>query len=65
MNANEMISKLIGLTKDAAIAMIVEGGLISRVAEEDGKPNILTCELRQDRINLTINGGKIIKADVG
>lgn len=58
-------SELIGMTKHVAQDTCVERGFKTRTTMEDGKEFMITSDLRPDRINLVIENGVIIKADIG
>jgi hypothetical protein len=57
--------ELIGLDVDEAIDLIAEAGLKHRIEYEDGQPYMLTMDFRMDRINLSIEKGKVIKTRRG
>jgi len=59
------LSSLLGLSKEAAIDIIHNHGMKSRVTSEDGKPLIGTRDYRLDRVNLNIEQGKVTKASIG
>lgn len=59
------IKKLVGLTEADAVAKIVAAGMKCRVRNRDGKAFIGTCDFRMDRINLSIESGKVINATIG
>lgn len=61
MNTEE----LIGLTKDEAIRKIEDVGFRHRITNENGKSFIVTMDLRVNRINLRIENGKVVAADIG
>jgi len=57
--------EVIGMEKQAAIDLIKSQGLKVRVRSEDGQAFVGTCDYRLDRINLSIENGKVIKASKG
>ena len=59
----EDASSLIGLTEAEAVALIQEQGLVPRVVSREGVSLPATRDFRQDRINLTIDGGRVRAAD--
>ncbi len=56
---------LIGLTKEAAKDLAEKNGYTIRVMNEDGQAFMGTMDIRSDRINLSISGGKVVEAKVG
>ncbi|MBN3757184.1 hypothetical protein G3N95_29875 [Paraburkholderia sp. Tr-20389] len=60
--ANESV---VGMTKEKAIAKLKRQGLSVRISREEGKSFMVTADMRWDRMNLVIEGGKVIKASIG
>lgn len=56
---------LVGLTEEAAKAKITELGMKVRVRNRDGETFMGTCDYRTDRVNLSIDNGKITNATIG
>ena len=56
---------LIGLPEKDAIAKIKASGMKARVRRRDQKYFIGTMDLRNDRMNLEIDNGKVVKAHIG
>lgn len=57
--------KLIGLTKEAAIAALTKAGFTHRIASEDGVEHMLTADVKWGRCNLFIEKGVVIRATFG
>lgn len=56
---------LIGLTKEDAKDLAEKHGFTIRVMHEDGESFMGTMDYRTDRVNLSVNGGKVTEAKVG
>lgn len=56
---------LIGMDLEAARKLVTDRGLIFRVLGKDGVSHPSTTDLRQDRVNVVVAGGKITDADIG
>lgn len=59
------VSSLVGMSKDDAVSKAKDNGYKTRVVSVDGKGNMLTTDVKSDRIGLTVQDGKITKAEVG
>jgi hypothetical protein len=59
------IEKVIGMDAISGQIALEETGYIVCIAEKDGQAFAVDCMYRDDRANLTIRDGKIIKAKVG
>ncbi len=55
----------IGLTVKSAQALAKKNNLPSRVVEIDGKPQIVTMDMRPERFNFAIKDGKVIRVTKG
>ena len=53
-----------GLSLAEAQAKAKENGVDFRIAEEDGKANALTADLRPGRVNATVKDGKVTSVDI-
>lgn len=62
---SELIKSITGLTMEEAVAKIKEAGFQSRVMREEGENFCGTCDLRDDRVNLTVEGGRVQGAWIG
>lgn len=51
---------LVGMKLDAAQAMSTSAGYLVRVAERDGEGQVLTMDLRTNRIDVAVNDNVII-----
>ena len=65
MTQNELLETLIGMPETDAYKLCKENGYDSRTTIEDGKPYIITCDLRFDRVNFEIENSIVIKANLG
>lgn len=54
-----MFNHLIGLSLQEAREKLEQESKRLRVMQEDGKSRIGTCDLRRDRVNVSVNDGKI------
>jgi hypothetical protein len=61
----ELLETLIGMSETDAYKLCKENGYASRTTIEDGKPYIITCDLRFDRVNFEIENGLVTKANIG
>ena len=61
----EFVDSLVGLTEAEAEQQIQNKGFCSRVMRRDGRSFMGTCDMRHDRINLSVNNGRVTEADVG
>lgn len=57
--------KVIGLTEEEAIKSIKSLNMRHRVVCKDGIYAIVTRDHRVDRVNLYVEGGKVVKANLG
>lgn len=58
-------SDFVGLTVEAGESLAKERDLANRVVSVDGEVRPVTMDYREDRINFTIEKGKIVKATRG
>lgn len=63
--AKSLLGKLMGLEEEKAVELAKESGLDYRVISRDGKPFIITCDYRFDRLNFEVIGGKVVEATLG
>jgi hypothetical protein len=56
---------LVGLTEDEAKAKITDLGMKVRIRNRDGETFMGTCDYRRDRVNLSIDNGKVTNATIG
>ena len=59
------LTDLVGQTEADATAWILGQGLRCRITRRDAEGFMGTMDLRNDRINLEIDNGKVTKADIG
>lgn len=52
-------TQLVGMEKQAALDLCKTEGIPVRVEREDGQQFMLTMDYRMDRVNLSVNGGKV------
>lgn len=57
--------QVIGLSEKEAIELAKKYNYVIRVTAEDGEYFLGTCDWREDRINVTLDRGKITSADIG
>ncbi|MGJ8697465.1 MAG: hypothetical protein ACSHYF_14200 [Verrucomicrobiaceae bacterium] len=58
-------SPYIGLTKEAAMLRAKKEGKRARVVSEDGRQSMVTKDYRPDRLNFTIEAGKVTRVQGG
>jgi hypothetical protein len=56
---------MLGLTLVDADILAKKEGYSLRIVEQDGISFCITCDLHSDRVNITLNSGKISKAEIG
>jgi hypothetical protein len=56
---------LLGATEAEAAASVAQAGGLLRVSNRDGKPMVCTRDYRTDRVNLHLEGGKVVAAYFG
>ena len=56
----ELKQEIIGKTVAEAKALVEAAGCIFRVTVEDGLNYRITCEWRSNRVNVTVNAGKVV-----
>lgn len=59
------VKDLIGLKEVEAIKKLGDLGVKIRIVSRDGKNFVVTSDFKNDRVNLSIENGKVSKADVG
>lgn len=63
---SERLQELIAMLEDEAVELIENKWKYrARIVERDGKHYILTMGLRNDRVNLSIKYGIVVKATIG
>ncbi|MEI2702842.1 MAG: hypothetical protein V9E83_10625 [Baekduia sp.] len=55
----EFTRKLVGKTEDEARTIATGNGCTLRVTERDGKPSAVTLDYREDRVNVTVEDGRV------
>jgi hypothetical protein len=63
--AEEVAHDVIGRSEEEAIRLIEDAGLVPRTVSRDGETFAVTEDYRTDRINLTVEQGRVSRADVG
>lgn len=58
-------NSVVGMSKDEALAELKRRGLSARITREEGKSFMCTADVRFNRMNLTIEGGKVTRAEIG
>lgn len=56
---------LVGKTEEAVREMAAAAAIRVRVASRDGRPNLLTQDMRMDRVSLHIEDGIVTKVSCG
>jgi hypothetical protein len=59
------VSKLVGMEETEAETTIKDAKLSVRIKEQDGEAMMGTMDVRDDRVNLKIENGKVVSADIG
>jgi hypothetical protein len=59
------VTQIVGLTKQEACAVMVRNGIPYRVVSEDGKGNLVTADVRNERANLRLVDGKVTEVYYG
>ncbi len=59
------LSIILGLDKDEAVKLLEDAGKEYRIFEEEGQSNMLTSDVRMNRVNLNIVGGKVSSYNMG
>lgn len=57
--------RVIGLTYEKAKELCGEKGMRIRILSNDGVENIVTRDLRNDRVNVRLEKGVVVKAKIG
>lgn len=60
-----LATKLVGATKEEAVQTLEGMGVMWRIIRENDEYFMLTHDLRNDRVNLTIDDGIVVDAVVG
>jgi hypothetical protein len=60
MNAIDL-NLLVGLTEQDAIETLSKNNFILRVCQRDGEGCIGTCDMRRDRVNVSVESNVIIE----
>ena len=60
-----IIKEVIGMDKQAAIDLIKSRGYSYRIRVENGQSFASTTDLKPNRVNLYIEDGKVVKANLG
>jgi hypothetical protein len=63
--AEEVAHDVVGRTEKEAVAAIEQAGLVARTVMRDGEAFVVTDDWRTDRINLTVEGEVVVRAEVG
>ncbi len=56
---------VVGMEKYSAIVKIEGANLAARIIAEDGEHFMVTDDFRDDRLNLEVVGGKVVKVSRG
>ncbi|MGL5718566.1 MAG: hypothetical protein ACRCX2_36515 [Paraclostridium sp.] len=62
---NKYLEKLLGMSEEQASEKIKSDGFIHRTVKRDGEDFLVTQDIREDRVNLTISNNKVIEAHRG
>lgn len=65
MKSDKLLKKLIGMSEEDAEFLCHKNGYKIRLSSRDGIFFPGTCEMRGDRINVTVAKGIVTEADVG
>lgn len=64
-NMREWLKSAVGCTEEEVTEAVLKGGCIVRVRSRDGERYLGTCDLVQNRANLTIEKGIVIQITFG
>jgi hypothetical protein len=63
--AEEAAHEVVGMSEADAIAHVEAAGLVARTVARDGEAFMVTDDYRTDRVNLTVEQDRVVRADVG
>jgi heat shock protein HslJ len=64
-DVNALAPTLVGLGVAEAEKATTDAGFTFRVTSEDGKPNAVTMDYREDRINAEVEDDKVVRVTIG
>jgi hypothetical protein len=56
---------LVGMSAADAEKATTDAGFVFRVTSQDGKPNAVTMDYRDDRINADIENDEVVRVTIG
>ena len=62
---NALAGTLVGLSVAEAEKATTDAGYTFRITSEDGKPNAVTMDYREDRINAEVEDGEVVRVTIG
>lgn len=60
-----LVQSLIGLDETQAAEKLKAAGFKSRITSVDGKGCVTTADIRSDRVEFAIEGGRVVGARIG
>jgi heat shock protein HslJ len=62
---NALAGTLVGMSAADAEKATTDAGFVFRVTSEDGKPNAVTMDYRDDRINAEVEDDEVVRVSIG
>ena len=62
---NHELDYLVGMTEDAALRTLYDADISYRVVHRDSIVSTVTSDMIPERVNLSIDNGKVTKAEYG
>ena len=60
-----LVTGVVGLTENVAFKQLEAAGYKARVLQRDGKCMVGTADMCCDRLNLSVENGKVVAAEIG
>jgi hypothetical protein len=65
MTPEDALKEVVGVNEQEAIDFLNLNDIIYRVSSRNGRGNILTMDFKYERVNLSINEGRVTHARLG